>query len=203
VACEGQGVITHEMSFLPDVVSVCPTCAGKRFEPRTLEVRYLGHSIGDVLDLTAEQATEVFKNHPKIASPLRTLVDLGAGYVKLGQGSHTLSGGEAQRLKLAAELTATARHERTLYVLDEPTTGLHLADVSKLVSVLGRLVERGDTLVVIEHHPLVMASADHLIELGPDGGNRGGRIVAEGLPRAVAKKKTATGAVLKELFAQE
>ena len=104
------------------------------------------------------------------------------------------------RLKLAAEHTATARHERTLYVLDEPTTGLHLADVSKLVSVLGRLVERGDTLVVIEHHPLVMASADHLIELGPDGGNRGGRIVAEGLPRAVAKKKTATGAVLKELF---
>jgi excinuclease ABC subunit A len=200
--CEGQGVITHEMSFLPDVVAPCPACEGKRFEPRTLDVRYLGLSVGEVLALTAEQAVEVFKNHPKIASPLRTLVDLGAGYVKLGQGSHTLSGGEAQRLKLASELTATARHERTLYVLDEPTTGLHLGDVSKLVRVLGRLVERGDTLVVIEHHPLVMASADHLIELGPDGGTRGGRIVAEGLPRVVARKKTATGNVLRELFAE-
>jgi excinuclease ABC subunit A len=199
-ACEGQGVITHEMSFLPDVVSRCPACEGKRFEPQTLEVKYLGLSVGDVLELTAEEACEVFKNHPTIASPLRTLVDLGAGYIKLGQGSHTLSGGEAQRLKLSAELTATARHERTLYVLDEPTTGLHLADVSKLVSVLGRLVERGDTLVVIEHHPIVMAGADHIIELGPDGGDRGGRIVAEGPPRAVARKKTATGVVLAELF---
>ncbi len=199
-ACEGQGVITHEMSFLPDVVSRCPACEGKRFEPSTLDVRYLGLTIGDALELTAEEATDVFRNHPNIASPLRTLVDLGAGYIKLGQGSHTLSGGEAQRLKLSAELTASVRHEPTLYVLDEPTTGLHLADVSKLVRVLGRLVERGDTLVVIEHHPVVMASADHPIELGPDGGDRGGRIVAEGPPRAVAKKKTATGAVLASLF---
>jgi excinuclease ABC subunit A len=200
--CEGQGVITHEMSFLPDVVSKCSACDGKRFEPQTLAVKYLGLSIGDVLELTAEQAADVFKNHPTIRSPLATLVDLGAGYVKLGQGSHTLSGGEAQRLKLSAELTAKARHEPTLYVLDEPTTGLHVADVSKLVRVLGRLVERGDTLVVIEHHPIVMAGADYLVELGPEGGDRGGRIVAEGAPRYVAKKKTATGIVLDKMFAR-
>jgi excinuclease ABC subunit A len=199
--CEGQGVITHEMSFLPDVVSACPACEGKRFEPQTLAVRYLGLSIGDVLALTAEEACDVFRNHPSISGPLRTLVDLGAGYVKLGQGSHTLSGGEAQRLKLAAELTATSRHESTLYVLDEPTTGLHLGDVSKLIRVLGRLVERGDTLVVIEHHPLVMASADWVIELGPDGGERGGRVIAEGPPKAIAKKKTPTGVVLAPLLA--
>jgi excinuclease ABC subunit A len=201
-ACEGQGVITHEMSFLPDVVSRCSACEGKRFEPQTLLVRYLGLSIGDVLELTAEQGAEVFRNHPAIEKPLRTLVDLGAGYVKLGQGSHTLSGGEAQRLKLAAELTAKARHEPTLYVLDEPTTGLHLADVSKLVRVLGRLVERGDTLVVIEHHPLVMAGADYIVELGPEGGDRGGRIVAEGPPRVIAKKRTATGVVLEALLSR-
>jgi excinuclease ABC subunit A len=199
-ACDGQGVITHEMSFLPDVVSRCSACGGRRFEPQTLAVRYLGLSIGEVLELTAEQAADVFRHHPTIAAPLSTLVDLGAGYVKLGQGSHTLSGGEAQRLKLSAELTAKARHEPTLYVLDEPTTGLHLADVSKLVQVLGRLVERGDTLVVIEHHPIVMAGADYLVELGPDGGERGGRIVAEGPPRTLVKKKTATGFVLEKLF---
>jgi excinuclease ABC subunit A len=199
--CDGQGAITHEMSFLPDVVSRCSACEGKRFEPRTLDARFLGLSIGDVLGLTAEEGVEVFKNHPRILGPLRTLVDLGAGYIKLGQGSHTLSGGEAQRLKLATELTATARHEPTLYVLDEPTTGLHLADVGKLVRVLARLVERGDTLVVIEHHPIVMASADYLIELGPDGGERGGRVVAEGPPRSLGGARTATGAVLKGLFA--
>jgi excinuclease ABC subunit A len=198
--CEGQGSITHEMAFLPDVVAPCPSCGGKRFEPQTLGVRYLGHSVGEVLGLTAEQAAEVFCNHPTVAKPLGTLCDLGAGYITLGQGSHTLSGGEAQRLKLATELTAGARHEKTLYVLDEPTTGLHIADVSRLVDVLGRLVSRGDTLVVIEHHPQVMASADWLIELGPEGGDAGGRIVAEGPPRDVAKKKTATGSVLKAFF---
>jgi excinuclease ABC subunit A len=194
--CAGQGVITHEMSFLPDVVTPCASCGGKRFEPRTLDVKYNGLSIGDVLDLTAEEATEFFAHHRRIAAPLRTLTDLGAGYIHLGQGSHTLSGGEAQRLKLATELTATVKHEKTLYVLDEPTTGLHLADVSKLVNVLGRLVERGDTLVVIEHHPVVIAGADHVVELGPDGGERGGRIVAEGPPSVVARKRTATGSVL-------
>jgi excinuclease ABC subunit A len=199
-ACEGQGSITHEMAFLPDVVSPCPTCGGKRFEPQTLGIRYLGHSVGEVLGLTAEEAAGVFRNHPTVARPLGTLCDLGAGYITLGQGSHTLSGGEAQRLKLATELTAGAHHEPTLYVLDEPTTGLHVADVSRLVDVLGRLVTRGDTLVVIEHHPQVMASADWLVELGPEGGDAGGRIVAEGPPREVAKKKTATGVVLKAFF---
>ncbi len=198
-ACEGQGSITHEMSFLPDVVTPCPTCSGQRFEPATLAVRYLGHSIGEVLGLTAEQAAEVFVNHPTIAAPLRTLADLGAGYITLGQGSHTLSGGEAQRLKLALELTASARHEPTLYVLDEPTTGLHLSDVTRLVHVLGRLVERGDTLVVIEHHPQVIAGADYLVELGPDGGVRGGRIVAEGSPAKVAKGRTATAEVVRSV----
>jgi excinuclease ABC subunit A len=201
--CEGQGAITHEMSFLPDVVSACPTCDGLRFEPRTLEVRYMGQSIGDVLKLTAEEAARVFENHPSIAAPLRTLSDLGAGYIALGQGSHTLSGGEAQRLKLAAELTQKPSQvdaRGSLYVLDEPTTGLHLADVSKLMSVLSRLVERGDTLVVIEHHPEVLAGADHLLELGPEGGERGGNLIAACAPRAAARLKTPTGKVLKELF---
>ncbi|MET0794333.1 MAG: excinuclease ABC subunit UvrA [Polyangiaceae bacterium] len=200
--CEGQGVITHEMSFLPDVVTPCPTCNGLRFEPQTLEVKFLGRSIGEVLLLTAEEAVEVFANHPTVAAPLQTLADLGAGYITLGQGSHTLSGGEAQRLKLAAELTATKRHEKTLYVLDEPTTGLHIADVAKLMNVLGRLVERGDTLVVIEHHPQVIAGADYLVELGPEGGARGGKIVAAGSPAKVAKLKTATAAVVRAVLAE-
>jgi excinuclease ABC subunit A len=198
--CEGQGVITHEMSFLPDVVTPCSACGGKRFEPQTLGVQFHGRSAGEVLGLTAEQAASLFEHHPAVAAPLRTLSDLGAGYVTLGQGSHTLSGGEAQRLKLATELTAGARHGRTLYVLDEPTTGLHVADVQKLVSVLGRLVDRGDTLVVIEHHPDVMAGADHVIELGPEGGDGGGRIVATGSPREIAKRETATGRVLAALL---
>jgi excinuclease ABC subunit A len=198
-ACDGQGVITHEMSFLPDVVQVCPTCAGSRFEPDTLRVRYLELSVGDVLRLSVEEACEVFRNHPRLLAPLRTLSDLGAGYIQLGQGSHTLSGGESQRLKLALELTAGARHEPTLYVLDEPTTGLHQSDVEKLVRVLDRLVQRGDTLVVIEHHPWVMAGADRLIELGPEGGSGGGRIIAAGSPKTVSKKRTATAEVLRAL----
>ncbi|MEN9577346.1 MAG: hypothetical protein RJA70_355 [Pseudomonadota bacterium] len=198
--CDGQGVLTHEMSFLPDTVQQCPACLGLRFEPETLRIRYAGASIGEVLRMSAEEAVEAFRNHPKLTRPLETLVQLGAGYIQLGQGSHTLSGGEAQRLKLAAELTATARHEPTLYVLDEPTTGLHQADVGKLVSVLGRLVERGDTLVVIEHHPFVIAGADYLVELGPEGGQGGGRVVAEGAPHAFKKKKTATALAIAELL---
>jgi excinuclease ABC subunit A len=198
--CEGQGSLTHEMSFLPDVVTACPACGGQRFEAQTLTVKYRGLSAGEVLALTAEEALVVFEAHPTIVAPLKTLCDLGAGYIALGQGSHTLSGGEAQRLKLATELTAGKRHEHTLYVLDEPTTGLHVADVERLVRVLGRLVERGDTLIVIEHHPQVMAGADWLIELGPEGGDAGGRIVAAGPPRDVGKKKTATGGVLAAMF---
>src|SRR6187431_701 len=190
--CNGMGVITHEMSFLPDVVQACPTCQGQRFEPRTLSVKYRGLSIADVLALPAERAAEVFSAHPKIAQPLTTLCDLGTGYVTLGQGSHTLSGGEAQRLKLADELTASARHEPTLYVLDEPTTGLHLSDVARLMTVLDRLVARGDTLVIIEHHPWVIAGADHIVELGPTGGEGGGRKIAEGTPAELMALDTPT-----------
>ena len=172
--CEGQGAIVSEMAFLPDVVSPCDACGGARFEPATLDVRYAGQTIGDVLRLSAEDAAQLFAAHPKIARPLETLRDLGVGYVQLGQGSNTLSGGEAQRLKLAAELTGGTGHEPTLYVLDEPTTGLHLRDVRKLLTVLDRLVERGDTLVVVEHHPDVIAAADWVIELGPEAGAAGG-----------------------------
>jgi excinuclease ABC subunit A len=199
-ACEGQGVISHEMSFLPDVTHTCETCGGMRFEPATLDVRYLERSIGEVLDLTAEEAALLFKTHTKIYKPLATMCDLGLGYLHIGQGSHTLSGGEAQRLKLAAELTATAKPKPTLYVLDEPTTGLHLADVARLLGVLDKLVDRGDTLVVIEHHPAVIACADHVIELGPEGGKEGGRVVATGTPKEVSRRATATGRVLKALL---
>jgi excinuclease ABC subunit A len=181
------------MAFLPDVVSPCETCGGARFEPATLDVRYQGLSIGDVLHLSAADAANLFVAHPKIARPLELLRDLGVGYVQLGQGSNTLSGGEAQRLKLAAELVAGSAHEPTVYVLDEPTTGLHLSDVRRLVSVLDRLVARGDTLVVIEHHPDVIASADWVIELGPEAGQDGGRVVFEGMAAALAKARTATG----------
>ncbi len=198
--CEGQGVISHEMSFLPDVVTTCEACSGTRFEPATLDVRYLGVSIGDILNRTAEAAAELFSSHPKIREPLTTMCDLGIGYLRLGQGSHTLSGGEAQRLKLAEELCSSARSKPTLYVLDEPTTGLHLSDVKRLVTVLDRLVQRGHTLVVIEHHPAVIASADHVIELGPEGGDGGGKVVAEGSPEIIGRRATATGRVLRALF---
>jgi excinuclease ABC subunit A len=201
-ACEGGGVVVSEMSFLPDVSSPCEACNGLRYEPGTLEVKYLGRSIGEVLATTAHDAAELFAAHPKIARPLRILDDLGVGYLALGQGSNTLSGGEAQRLKLAAELGETYRHQPTLYVLDEPTTGLHLSDVRKLLGVLRRLVERGDSLVVIEHHPEVIAGADWVVELGPEGGSAGGRVIAEGSPLLVAKKKTPTGLVLRETLAR-
>jgi excinuclease ABC subunit A len=192
-ACDGQGTIVAEMSFLPDVVAPCDVCCGSRFEPSTLEVRYAGVSIGDLLHLPAQDAAQLFAHHPKIARPLTTLSDLGVGYVQIGQGSNSLSGGEAQRLKLAAELTAGAAHEPTVYVLDEPTTGLHLSDVRRLLGVMERLVARGDTLVVIEHHPDVIACADWVVELGPEAGEYGGRIVFEGEPGRLPRAKTATG----------
>jgi len=195
-ACEGQGIIVAEMPFLPDVIAPCEACGGSRFEPSTLEVRYAGLSIGDVLHLPAQDAAQLFANHRKIGRPLSTLTDLGVGYVQIGQGSNTLSGGEAQRLKLAAELTAGSAHEPTVYVLDEPTTGLHLSDVRRLLGVLERLVERGDTLVVIEHHPDVIACADWVVELGPEAGEHGGRVVFEGEPRKLSRAKTATGKYL-------
>ncbi|RYE95103.1 MAG: excinuclease ABC subunit A [Myxococcales bacterium] len=198
--CDGQGYVSHEMAFLPEVIVPCDGCSGLRFEPRTLAIDYLGRNIGEVLRMTAREAVDHFKAHPKVTRPLATLDDLGVGYLQLGQGSHTVSGGEAQRLKLAAELTAGSRHEPTLYVLDEPTTGLHLSDVARLSEVMARLVDRGDTLVVIEHHPWVIAGADHVIELGPEGGEGGGQVVAVGTPREVSRKKTATATVLRELL---
>jgi excinuclease ABC subunit A len=196
LACEGQGQIVAEMPFLPDVVAPCEACGGSRFEPSTLEIRYAGLSIGDVLRLPADDAAPVFAHHPRISRPLATLAEMGVGYVQLGQGSNTLSGGEAQRLKLAAELTAGAAHEATVYVLDEPTTGLHLSDVKRLLTVFERLVARGDTLVIIEHHPDVVACADWVVELGPEAGEDGGRIVFEGPPRKLARARTATGRAL-------
>jgi excinuclease ABC subunit A len=195
-ACDGQGYIVSEMAFLPDVVAPCETCGGARFEASTLDIRYAGLSIGDVLHLSAEDAAKVFHAHKKIARPLSLLHDLGVGYVQLGQGSNTLSGGEAQRLKLAAELCAGSAHEPTVYVLDEPTTGLHLSDVRRLLLVLEQLVARGDTLVVIEHHPDVIACADWVVELGPEAGRHGGEIVYAGDARGLAKAKTATGKYL-------
>jgi excinuclease ABC subunit A len=201
-ACNGNGVIAHEMSFLPEMKTICEACGGARFEPGTLEISYAGLSIGDVLHLTVDEAVERFHAHSVIAAPLRTLRDLGVGYLELGQGSPTLSGGEAQRLKLAKELTAGRGHKPTLYVLDEPTTGLHHSDVGRLIGVLDRLVQRGDSLVIIEHHPAVIAAADHVVELGPEGGERGGRIVAEGPPDAIAAAGSATGVVLRQLWAR-
>jgi excinuclease ABC subunit A len=198
-ACDGQGAIVAEMAFLPEVVTPCETCQGARFEPSTLDIKWSGLSIGDVLKLSAEDAAKVFHAFPKIARPLATLTELGVGYLSIGQGSNTLSGGEAQRLKLAAELTAGMAHEPTVYVLDEPTTGLHLSDVGRLVKVLDRLVERGDTLVIVEHHPDVIANADWVIELGPEAGEHGGTIVFEGEAAALTKKKTATGVALRGL----
>jgi excinuclease ABC subunit A len=201
-ACQGHGVISHEMAFLPDVKTRCEACGGLRFEPATGDIRYQGLSIGDVLRLTAQEAVEVFGSHRRILRPLQTLCDLGVGYVQLGQGSPTLSGGEAQRLKLAAELTASGQHKPTLYVLDEPTTGLHHSDVRRLIEVLDRLVKRGDSLLIIEHHPAVIAAADHVIELGPEGGEEGGRVVAQGSPEELARESTATALVLRRLFEQ-
>ncbi|MBW2526494.1 MAG: excinuclease ABC subunit UvrA [Deltaproteobacteria bacterium] len=199
-ACGGMGVIAHEMAFLPDVKTRCEACGGLRFEPATLDVRYRGLSVGDVLRLTAEEALEVFGAHARILRPLQTLCDLGVGYVQLGQGSPTLSGGEAQRLKLAAEMTAGRAHKPTLYVLDEPTTGLHHSDVGRLIQVLSRMVDRGDSLIVIEHHPAVIAAADEVIELGPGAGEEGGTVVAQGSPGEVAQRATPTGAVLAGLL---
>jgi excinuclease ABC subunit A len=197
-SCDGAGVRSLEMAFLPDVVVPCEACAGSRFTRETREVKLHGYDVGEVIALTVEEARQVFHQVARIARPLELLHDLGLGYLSLGQGSHTLSGGEAQRIKLATELQTGGSN--TLYVLDEPTTGLHLADTARLVGVMQQLVERGDSLVIIEHHPSVLAAADWIIELGPGGGRHGGRIVAEGSPTTLAKGHTATGAVLREAY---
>ncbi len=184
-ACEGDGVKKVEMHFLPDVYVPCEVCQGKRFNEATLQVKYNGLSIADVLDLTVDEALQLFKNHPQIRRALETLADVGLGYIALGQSSPTLSGGEAQRVKLSRELSKRSTG-RTIYILDEPTTGLHFEDIKRLLGVLDRLVEAGNTVVVIEHNLDVIKTADHVIDVGPEGGNAGGRVVATGTPEEVA-----------------
>jgi excinuclease ABC subunit A len=185
------------MHFLPDVYVECEHCAGKRYNSETLEVKYRGFSIADVLAMPISEALSVFKNVPKLKAILQTLVDVGLGYVQLGQSSTTLSGGEAQRVKLSSELSKKSTG-RTIYVLDEPTTGLHMADISKLLEVLGRLVDAGNTVVVIEHNLDVIKCADYIIDLGPEGGEGGGKIVASGRPEEIAEcAGSHTGSYLK------
>ena len=197
-ACEGDGVKKIEMHFLPDVYVTCDVCRGHRYNRDTLEVRYKGKNISEVLDMTAEEGLEFFSAMPSIARKLRAMCEVGLGYVKLGQSSTTLSGGEAQRVKLASELAKRATG-RTFYLLDEPTTGLHTADVAKLIDVLQRLVDAGNTVLVIEHNLDLIKTADHIIDLGPDGGDGGGRIVASGTPEEVARcPESFTGQFLRD-----
>ncbi len=201
--CRGDGQIKIEMHFLPDVYVPCEQCHGKRYNRETLEVRFKGKSIADVLEMSVEEAVEFFENVPKIARRLRTLHDVGLDYIRLGQAATTLSGGEAQRVKLATELSKVATGD-TLYILDEPTTGLHFADVQRLLDVLGRLVDAGNTVVVIEHNLDVIKTADHLIDLGPDGGEEGGEVIATGTPEQVAAVEAShTGHFLSELVEPE
>jgi excinuclease ABC subunit A len=183
-ACRGDGIIKIEMHFLPDVYVPCEVCKGKRYNRETLEVRYKNKNISDVLEMTIEDAAEFFKNIPKIARKLQTLLDVGLGYMKVGQPATTMSGGEAQRVKLASELYRRSTG-KSIYILDEPTTGLHIADIERLLEVLHRLVENGETVLVIEHNLDVIKTADHVIDLGPEGGHRGGLIIAQGTPEEV------------------
>ena len=199
-ACEGDGILQIEMHFLPDIYVPCEVCKGKRYNRETLEVKYKDKNISDVLEMTAEEAAVFFENIPKIARKIQTLCDVGLGYVKLGQPATTLSGGEAQRVKLATELSKRATG-RTIYILDEPTTGLHTADVHKLIEVLQKLVDVGNTVVVIEHNLDVIKTADYIIDLGPEGGDRGGQIVATGTPEQVAQcEGSYTGKYLKKVL---
>ncbi|MGE5588034.1 MAG: excinuclease ABC subunit UvrA [Clostridia bacterium] len=199
-ACKGDGIIKIEMHFLPDVYVPCEVCRGRRYNRETLEIKYRGKSIADVLDMRVDEALEFFKNLPRVRRKLETLNDVGLGYVKLGQPATTLSGGEAQRVKLATELGRRS-NGRTLYILDEPTTGLHFADIEKLLNVLGRLVDAGDTVLVIEHNLDVIKTADYIIDLGPEGGDRGGTVVACGTPEEVAKcERSYTGQFLRKVL---
>jgi excinuclease ABC subunit A len=196
--CGGAGIKVVEMNFLPDVYVECPVCLGKRYNRETLEVRYKGKSISDVLDMTVEHATDFFENIPAIKRQVKTLNDVGLGYIRLGQSSTTLSGGEAQRVKLATELSKKDTG-KTFYILDEPTTGLHFEDIRILMDVLNKLVERGNTVLIIEHNMDVIKLADHIIDMGPEGGDKGGKIIAEGTPEQLAKdKKSHTAKFLKE-----
>ena len=197
--CDGSGVRRIEMQFLSDVYVRCDKCRGKRFDSQTLQIRYRGKTIHDILEMTVDEALEFFKNHRKIRSKLQTVKDVGLGYIRMGQPSTTLSGGEAQRIKLASELSKRDTG-RTLYVLDEPTTGLHFADVDNLLDVLNRLVNQGNTAVIIEHNMDVIANADWVIDLGPEGGDAGGELVACGTPAQIAETDTHTGRYLRKML---
>ncbi len=198
--CRGQGQQKIEMNFLPDLYVKCPACGGKRFNPQTLAVRYRGKSMADVLDMSIADALEFFVNFSQIHRTLESLQAVGLGYVALGQASNTLSGGEAQRIKLATEL-AKSETGQTLYLLDEPTTGLHFADIARLLDVLQRLVDKGNTVIVIEHNLDVIKSSDWVIDLGPEGGDAGGYIVAQGTPEEVAAVEAShTGRFLRQVL---
>jgi excinuclease ABC subunit A len=202
-ACAGDGIIKIEMHFLPDVYVPCEVCGGKRYNRETLEVRYKGKTIYDVLEMTVEEALPFFENVPAIANKIRTLYDVGLSYVKLGQPSTTLSGGEAQRIKLATELSRRSTG-KTVYILDEPTTGLHFADVHKLVDILHRLAEGGNTVIVIEHNLDVIKTADYIIDMGPEGGDMGGTVVVQGTPEEVAAcQESYTGMYVKKYLSVE
>ena len=199
-ACSGDGIVKIEMHFLPDIYVPCEVCHGKRYNRETLEVKYKGKTISDVLDMTVEEALQFFENIPRIKNKLQTLYDVGLSYVQLGQSSTTLSGGEAQRVKLATELSRKSTG-KTVYILDEPTTGLHTADVHKLVQILQRLTEGGNTVIVIEHNLDVIKTADYIIDLGPEGGDGGGTIVAVGTPEEICRVSASyTGKYLKPLL---
>jgi len=202
-ACTGDGTIKIEMNFLPDVYVPCEVCHGDRYNRETLEVHFKGKTIAEVLNMPIEEGLEFFEAVPPIARHLRTLVDVGLGYVRLGQPAPTLSGGEAQRVKLASELQKRSTG-RTIYVLDEPTTGLHFEDIRRLLGVLQSLVDKGNSVIVIEHNLDVIKTADWLVDMGPEGGHRGGTVVATGTPEQVARVAAShTGTFLKEIFARE
>ena len=197
-ACQGDGILKIEMHFLPDVYVPCEVCGGKRYSRETLEVKYKGKSIYDVLEMTVEEGCEFFANQPRIFNKLKTLRDVGLGYIKIGQPSTTLSGGEAQRIKLATELSKRSTG-KTVYILDEPTTGLHIADVHRLVDVLQKFVDSGNTVIVIEHNLDLIKTADHIIDLGPEGGDSGGTVIACGTPEELAQNECSyTGQYLKK-----
>ena len=201
-ACKGDGIIKIEMHFLPDVYVPCEACKGKRYNRETLQILYKGRNIAEVLDMTVEEALDFFHNIPPVARKMQTLYDVGLGYIHLGQQATTLSGGEAQRVKLAAELSKIATG-KTLYILDEPTTGLHFADIKMLLKVLDSLVDKGNTVLVIEHNLDVIKTADYIIDLGPEGGDEGGWVVAEGTPEEVAHtKKSYTGKFLRTALSE-
>jgi excinuclease ABC subunit A len=201
-ACQGDGLIKIEMNFLPDIYVECEECKGKRYNKETLEVQFKGKSVANVLAMSVEEALDLFENIPYIRKKLETLSQVGLNYIKLGQSSTTLSGGEAQRIKLTRELSKRSTG-KTLYLLDEPTTGLHFHDVKKLIDVLNSLVNMGNTVVVIEHNMEVIKCADYIIDLGPEGGDLGGKIVAIGTPEEVSRNKQSyTGHILRPLFCE-